>query len=340
MDALSDVLKAVRLTGAIFFDVSAAPPWVAEAPTGSHIIDDICPGADHLISFHVVTHGSCWGSLIGEGGTELHPGDVIVFPQGDPHVMSSAAGMRGLPDLDRYQRPADRALPFSLALGSGQPATTRVVCGFLGCDTRPFNPLLASLPRVLHHSQPAGSRLTHLLELAVEESKRGQVGSEAVLGRLSELLFIDVVRRYVQSLTDERTGWLSGLRDPTVGKALSALHAEPGRAWTLELLAHEVGASRSSLADRFTSLVGQPPMQYLAAWRMQRAASLLVQGADNVASVAADVGYESEAAFSRAFKKIVGVPPGAWKRLKASDVRGAKVEGRAVKPEPRGAAVP
>lgn len=327
MDALSDVLRAVRLTGAVFFDVAAAPPWVAEAPPGSAIVGDIFPGADHLISFHVVTRGSCWGSLIGGTGTELRTGDIIVFPHGDPHIMSSAHGMRGVPELDDYRRRPDRTIPFSLVLGSGEPATAHVVCGFLGCDARPFNPLLASLPRVLHQSHRPDSPLMHLLQLAVEESRERRVGSDALLGRLSELLFVDVVRRHLDSLPDDRAGWLAGLRDRAVGQALASLHTDPSRDWTLELLAHEVGVSRSSLADRFTSLVGQPPMQYLAAWRMQHAASLLVGSTDSVAAVAARVGYESEAAFSRAFKKIVGMSPGAWKRVKSASVARATSTG-------------
>lgn len=318
MDALSDVLRAVRLSGAVFFDVQARPPWVAQSPEGSLIVGHIFPGADHLISYHVVTSGSCWGGLLGEPEVELFPGDVIVFPHGDPHVMASSRGMRAVPDISLYQPPREGRLPFTITMGAGlSDAPQQIVCGFLGCDTRPFNPLLVSLPRVLYQRARAEGPLAHFIRLAVDESRNPRLGGEGVLGRLSELLFIDVVRHYLEALPEGRMGWLAGLRDPFVGRALASLHAHPSRAWTIESLARDVGLSRSALAERFTSFVGQPPMQYLASWRMQCAANLLVNGTDNVATVAERVGYESEAAFNRAFKKIVGVPPGEWRRAKA-----------------------
>lgn len=332
MDALSDVLRAVRLSGAVFFDVAATPPWVAEAPDGRTIVRQIFPSADHLISFHVVTGGRCWGGLIGGAESPLEPGDVIVFPHGDPHVMASARGMRGVPDPESYRPPADGRLPFTMTMG-GRPTAwgpgddaagaradagpAQIVCGFLGCDARPFNPLIASLPRVLHQRARAEGPLAQFVRMAVDESREPRIGGESVLGRLSELLFIDVVRHHLAALPQEDTGWLAALRDRAVGEALTLLHGRPEREWTIELLAHDVGVSRSVLAERFTAMVGQPPMQYLANWRMQQAASLLLNGVDTVASTASRVGYESEAAFSRAFKKIVGVPPGQWRRHKS-----------------------
>jgi AraC-like DNA-binding protein len=325
MDALSDVLRAVRLSGAVFFDVHASEPWVAEAPPGRTIVANVFPGAEHLISYHVVTRGACWGHIIGEPPRRLVAGDVIVFPHGDPHVISSAPGMRSTPDLALYRPRADGHLPFTLMMGPEHAHPARIVCGFLGCDARPFNPLLAALPATLHVSDRGDGALGELVRFAVAESKDPRIGSECMLGRLSELMFVDVVRQYLESLPMDRTNWLAGLRDRFVGRALAALHSSPARGWTLESLARDAGLSRSALAERFTGFVGQPPMQYLACWRMQLAANHLLTGMDSVAEVAERVGYESEAAFSRAFKKIVGIPPGQWRRHRAGSPAAAGV---------------
>ena len=317
MDALSDVLRAVRLSGAVFFDVNASEPWVAEAPPGDAIVGAIFPGAEHLISYHVVTHGTCWGAIVGEPPVQLTAGDVIVFPHSDAHVMSSAPGMRGTPDIARYRPPSDGQLPFTITMGDTRPDPAQFVCGFLGCDARPFNPLLAALPRVIvvsdRNAGPGGA-LGAFVQFAVAESRQPRMGGECVLGHLSELMFVDVVRRYLETLPPGRTDWLSALREEFVGRAIAALHRNPARAWTLESLAREVGLSRSALAERFTHFVGQPPMQYLANWRMQLAATQLVSGSDSVATIGERVGYESEAAFSRAFKKATGVAPGTWRK--------------------------
>jgi AraC-like DNA-binding protein len=318
MDALSDVLRAVRLTGAVFFDIHASEPWVAETPEGRSIVGTMFPGAEHLISYHVVMRGACWATVAGEPPIRLSAGDVIVFPHGDSHGLSSAPGMRGTPDIALYRMPVDGQLPFSMAMGEPGPDPTRIVCGFLGCDARPFNPLLTALPRVIRVSDPAGGALGAYVQFAVAESKKPRIGSECVLGRLSELMFVDVVRRYLETLPAERTDWLAGLRDPFVGRALAALHRSPARAWTLQLLARDSALSRSAMAERFMQFVGQPPMQYLTSWRMQLAAIHLRAGTDSVAAIANQVGYESEAAFSRAFKKVVGTPPSEWRKHRAA----------------------
>jgi AraC-like DNA-binding protein len=319
MDALSDVLRAVRLTGAIFFDVHASEPWVAETPPGTAIVGQMFPGAGHLVSYHVITRGSCWASVIGgESPIRLSAGDIVVFPQGDAHAMSSTPGMRKPPDLALYRQPSNGQLPFTMSVGDSRDEATRFVCGFLGCDAGPFNPLLAALPPVIRVSDGVGGAIDAFVQFAVAESKDPRPGGEAVLERLSELMFVDVVRRYLETLPADRTGWLAGLREPFVGRALTALHRDPARAWTLESLAHEVGLSRSALAERFTQFVGQPPMQYLANWRMQLAANYLLSGTDSVAVIAERVGYESEAAFSRAFKKSVGAPPSLWRKRRGS----------------------
>lgn len=202
-----------------------------------------------------------------------------------------------------------------------QNPKTTIVCGFLGCDARPFNPLLSTLPRVLHvkaSSTPKAMWLKHFTNYAVMESKEKRAGGECVLAQLSELLFVEVVRIYLDSLPPEQTGWLAGLRDPYIGQALGLLHECPAHPWGLEELAHEVALSRSVLAERFTHLVGQPPMQYLTQWRMQIASGLLARGSAKIAQVAAEAGYDSEAAFSRAFKKFVGVSPAEWRKRKSN----------------------
>ena len=316
-DALSDLLRTVRLTGAVFFSLDVREPWVAEAPAARACQPFVMPAAQHVIEFHIVTMGSCFGGLLGEQPVELEAGDIIIFPQGDAHVISSAPGMRAQPDIALYRRSQSAQLPFALTLGEPGPPTAHVVCGFLGCDSRPFNPLLAALPRVLHVREGAAFEsgwLAHFIRAAIDESENKRAGGESVLSRLSELMFVEVARRYLASLPAEETGWLAGLRDRYVGKALNLMHTRPAFPWSLECLAEEVGLSRSGLSERFAHFIGVPPMHYLAQWRMQMAACLLSNGIETVAQVAAKVGYDSEAAFSRTFKKQIGAPPATWRK--------------------------
>jgi AraC-like DNA-binding protein len=317
-DALSDVLKTVRLTGATFFDVVGRAPWVAESAPREMVLPKILPGAEHLIAYHVVTEGRCFASIIGEEPITVETGEVVVFTRGDPHVMSSSPGMRADP-LPRgaLDGVTSSQLPFYLNYGSDGPIAAKLVCGYLACDARPFNPLLDNLPRVIKSGDPQGSDpgwLGQFIRLATMESTDKRAGGESVLAKLSELMFIEVIRRYLAALPPEQAGWLAGLRDPFVGKALSLMHGAPAQDWTIEELAKQVGLSRSVLAERFSDLVGMPPMQYLANWRMQIAAGRLSSGNGNVATIAAEIGYESAAAFSRAFKKMMGVPPSLWRR--------------------------
>jgi AraC-like DNA-binding protein len=318
-DTLSDVLRAVRLTGAIYFRIEGSAPWVAETPPSREIAPALMPGVDHVIEYHVVTAGSCFGGLIDQPPVRLEAGDVIVFPQGDAHVISSAPGMRGGPGMDEFQ-PSQKGIPVSVSIQGGGKDQASVICGFLGCDARPFNPLLAALPRVIH-VRSKGEResvLHRLLELAVIEADTPKSGSDCVLSRLSELLFVEVVRSYVDTLPAETEGWFAGLRDPCVGRALQHLHERPTHAWSLEELAKEVAVSRSILAERFVQFVGVPPIQYLAQWRIQLAASLLRAGTSSLAEIAQRVGYSSEAALSKAFKRWVGVSPALYRKGKSS----------------------
>ena len=321
-DALSEVLSAVRLSGSVFFDVTAKSPWVAEAPPAAQIASGVMPGAQHAIEYHVVTRGSCWISLVGDVGSEplrLQQGDIAVIPHGDPHAVSSEPGMRAEPNLEIHRRPKDdNALPFMLRTGGEGPSDTHLICGFFSCDVRPFNPLLDSLPRLMrvgpNVSNGSNGLLDQFIRFATAEMGNKRAGSQSILNRLSELMFVEVVRVHMGQLANNNTGWLAGLRDSMVGRALTLLHGRPTHAWTLEELASEAGASRSVLADRFTHLVGYPPIQYLTQWRMQMAARRLTDPGVSIASVAYEVGYESEAAFSRAFKKLVGRSPGQWRK--------------------------
>lgn len=310
MDPLSDVLRVVRLDGAYFWGVDATEPWSVEVLAARQLSPRVLPEADHLISYHIVTSGRCFGGLVGEEQVELVAGDVLVFPHGDPHVMSSGVGLRL---ADDFRDAAPPAYPFTLHLGTPGAATASLVCGFLGCDLEPFNPLLAALPRRMHLRGMSDPWIGNSIHKLTEEARLGRVGAQSVLTRLAEMMFIEVVRRYLDELPPEQAGWLAALRDGMVGRALALLHARPAHPWTLGELARDVSASRSSLARRFTQLMGQPPMQYLTQWRMQVAGTLLTQGGAKLAAIALEVGYDSEAAFSRAFKKATGSSPGAWR---------------------------
>jgi AraC-like DNA-binding protein len=318
-DPLSDVLKNVRMTGATFFNVTARSPWVAEQCSPEMVLPLILPGAEHMISYHIVTEGSCFACLLGGDSDpiEVHAGQVIVFTRGDAHVMSSEPGLRAEPvEPDAL---AGVELPYVVSFGEEGPATVKVICGFLACDSGPFNPLLENLPPILigesRRDDGTIPCLAPLIRFAMNEVRDRRIGSEEMLGRLTELMFVEIIRQYLEELSAEQSGWLAGLRDPMIGKALSLMHGTPSCDWGLEDLARSVGASRSEFAERFASYVGLPPIQYLAKWRMQLATGLLTNHM-NIASVAAEVGYGSEASFSRAFKKIIGMPPSVWRNKK------------------------
>jgi AraC-like DNA-binding protein len=318
MDVLSDVLRAVRLTGAIYFDIDAGEPWVGESPPTEAIAAAIMPEAQHVISFHAVVSGSCWASLGDASGPPIRveAGDVVLFPQGSSNVMSSTPGARGQPNMAMYYRPVDESLPFKVIHGGPGDVRTRFICGYLGCDARPFNPLLSSLPAILCARKPrdGSAWMTDLFVHAVAEGGSGRTGAETVLAKLSELMFVEVIRAHLEALPEESGGWLGGLRDRHVGEALRLLHSRPSEDWTLDKLARGAGCSRSSLATRFSQLVGVSPMQYLTGWRMQLAVRRLEMQGVSIAQAGAEIGYESEAAFNRAFKRFVGIPPGAWRK--------------------------
>jgi AraC-like DNA-binding protein len=330
-DTLSDVLRSVRLRGAVFFYVSGCSEWAAEAPSAKEIAPLLMRGVDHVMEYHAVAQGGCWAGIPDGPAVRLSAGDVVLFPHGDAHVVSSAPGMRGdPPDLGWFGASAMDQLPLRLAFnGAGSPSTapseipgdTTIVCGFLGCDLRPFNPLISTLPRLLHLRAPDdGGWIAQFMHQAVAESQAKRPGGEAMLARMSEMMFVDAVRRYSASLPQDSAGWLAGLRDRLVGRALALLHEQPARDWTLDELGRRIGLSRSALHDRFVQLIGLPPMQYLAQWRMQAAAHKLLDTRATVATIALEVGYDSEAAFARAFKRLVGKPPAAWRRERSAEL--------------------
>jgi AraC-like DNA-binding protein len=320
LDPLSDVLRGVRLSGACFFRVEASAPWWAEVPDAGVIGSEILPRARHLVSYHVVTEGRLWAGLA--DGTDLwaEAGDVVVVPHGDCYALATSPGEVGRQPVAVsrafFRALAARELPPTIVEGGGGRGVG-VVCGFLGCDAAPFNPVLALLPRLLKVSPPpapARDPLAPLVAYALDEARSGAPGSNGVLLRISELLFVEVARRLAAVLPPAQAGWLAALRDPPVARALGLLHREPSRGWTLQTLARAAGLSRTVLAERFAAVVGQPPIQYLARWRMQLGARRLAEGSAKLRAIALEVGYESEASFSRAFKKATGLSPDAWRR--------------------------
>jgi AraC-like DNA-binding protein len=315
-DILSDVLRSVRLRGAVFYFVNGDRNWAAEAPASCDIAAAVMPGSQHVMEYHVITRGECWAAIVGQEPVRLREGDIVLFAHGDPHVLSSAPGMRAPVDLGDYFGHEPEARPFTLRLdGASEAPATTVVCGFLGCDVLPFNPLIATLPRLLHLEAEGGHDwVAQFMRQAVDESRDRRPGGGALLERMSEMMFVDAVRRYVDRLPEDSRGWLAGMRDRLVGRVLALMHEEPAAPWTVDELGRRVGLSRSAVHERFAEMIGQAPMQYLTNWRMQLAASLLRDTHATVGSIAQDVGYESEASFARAFKRSTGKPPAAWRR--------------------------
>jgi AraC family transcriptional regulator, alkane utilization regulator len=333
MDVLSDVLRVVRLSGAVFFTADFSSPWAIESPIPEMLASAVLPEAECVVLFHILVDGECEVECQGHPVTTMETGDVIVFPRGEQHTMRSHGAMTPTP-LASVFSPGRYDDPPQLSFGGGG-RTSRFVCGYLNCDQR-FSPLVEALPTMLvvrsrddysaiEAVDASGSRPTVVpqgsstwlgttLKFTINEAKAARPGNAAMLGRLTELMFVEILREYMQRVPANEGGWLAGLNDAHVGKALRLLHADPQRGWTVEELAREVAVSRSVLAQRFTELVGEAPMRYLANWRMQLAKQMMREGARNIQDVAARVGYDSEAAFNRAFKRATGSPPAAWRK--------------------------
>ena len=319
-DPLSNVLRTVRLKGALFFLVDATDPWCVNVPRAQDFAGIILPSARHIVSYHIVIEGRGLASVPGQRPVPVEAGDIVVFPHADPYVMCSAPGVP--PEfgpeetLGFFRELAAGRLPFVIPEGGGGEPRAQFICGFLGCDLAPFNPLLASLPKLLLVRRPGDGEdlLDRLIPLAMAEVRLPRAGSESIRLGLSEILFIESLRRHLAAQSADGPGWLAGLHDPVVGRALALLHGDPAGEWTLDRLAREVGASRSVLAERFAARVGRTPMRYLTLWRMQIAARMLSDGSEKVAAVGDAVGFSSEAAFSRAFRKATGLAPAEWRR--------------------------
>lgn len=324
MDALSETLRVVHLVGAIFIHARFTAPWCYQSPPADLAAPFLEPGAERVVIFHLITKGECWCELGSPGErapVRLVAGDAIVFPQGDAHRMASAPGLppaRGAPLAQVLAR-----RPRQLAYGGGG-AATRLVCGYLACNARLAQLLLTGLPPLVQvnvRGSNAGIWLEASVRYALAEARSPRPGGEGVLAKLAEVLFIEVLRLYMAQQADGRTGWLAGVGDRIVGAALHAIHRQPAHAWTLDELAHEAGTSRSVLAERFQQLVGSAPIQYLTQWRMLLAANLLARSNAPLIRIAQDVGYQTDTAFSRAFRREYGAPPAAWRRGQATRAR-------------------
>jgi len=315
MDAFSEILNGVKLNGAVFFTAEWSAPWGFSAPASNVMAATIAPGAAHLVLYHLVVEGGAVVEMEDGQSIELESGDVVIFPHGHAHHISSGKGaIRPFPNYGITAKIKSRDLSPLRAGGGGD--TSRFVCGYMTCDPYLSRPILNGLPPVFKvniRTDRSGHWLENSILHLVEEAASGRVGSEAMLAKLSEALFVDTLRRYVATLPEQEMGWLAGARDPIVGKSLGLLHSRIAHPWTIADLADAVGISRSALVERFTRYLSEPPMTYLTRWRLQLAARALEKTSRGVAEIAADVGYESEAAFNRAFKRELGQPPGRYR---------------------------
>ena len=337
MDILSDVLRVLRLSGAVFFTAEFSSPWALESPNPELLASIVMPDAECIVLFHVLTEGECFILCKGHSPVKMQAGDVIILPHGEPHTMCSDLGTKPTP-IDAVFSQSSPDAPLQVAFGGGG-RKSRFICGYLNCDQR-FNPLASALPTMLvvrssddyaavkaidhngarptHVPQGSGTWLSTTLKFTINEARAARPGNAAMLGRLTELMFVEVLRQYMQQLPASQRGWLAGLNDIHVGKALRLMHANPAHDWTVSELAHETAISRSALAERFTQLIGESPMRYLAGWRVELAKQMLRDRDSSIAEIATRVGYESEAAFNRAFKRSAGSPPAAWRKHAAS----------------------
>jgi len=315
MDAFSEILSGVKLNGAVFFRAEFSAPWGFSVPASNATAATLGLGTAHLVLFHLLIDGGAVVELANGPCIELKPGDVVIFPHGHPHTMSSSrADPWSFPNYGITDKIKSRDLSPLHAGGGGE--ASRFVCGYMTCDPYLSRPILNGLPSVFSvnvRTDRSGHWLENAILHLVEEAASGRVGSEAMLAKLSEALFVDTLRRYVAALPDDQMGWLAGTRDDIVGRSLGLLHGRTAHPWTIADLADQVGISRSALVERFTRYLSEPPMAYLTRWRLQLAARSLERTSRSVAEIAADVGYESEAAFNRAFKREFGQPPGRYR---------------------------
>jgi len=318
MDALSDVLKSLRLEGAIYLNAEFTAPWCVQSKFGLASVKARLAGAEQVLFFHFLTEGRCKVRLADSiEALDVAAGDLVLFPNEDKHLMGSDLHLAPVETASLIGPDAAVEADLIQMRHGGGGAATRFVCGYLACSRSVCRPLLEALPRVLRipiGEGPASALLRELLRVGVLESSMSRPGAQSMLAKLSELMFVDALRRYIENMPPGGKGWLAGVRDAQVGRALALLHAKPDRPWTVDELAREVALSRSALAERFAALVAEPPIQYLMRWRLALAAQKLRSGRETIARVAEHSGYESEAAFSRAFKREFGMSPAAWRK--------------------------
>src|SRR5262245_25342975 len=321
MDALSETLRVVRLVGAIFVNAKFTAPWCYRSERADTVAPLLEPGAERVVIFHLITEGECFVEMPNSEPVRLIAGDAVLFPQGDAHVMTSEPGLP--PAKSSGLNAVLTRQPRLISYGGGG-AVTRLLCGYLACDAKLARMLLAGLPplvRINVRGSNAGMWLEASVHYALREARSPRPGGAGVLAKLAEVLFIEVLRLYMNEQHEGRTGWLAGVGDRIVGAALSAMHKDPAHAWTLEELARVSNTSRSVLAERFQHLVGSSPMQYLTQWRMMLAANLLRSGNAPMTRIAEGVGYQTDTAFIRAFRREFGAPPATWRRTQAKRER-------------------
>jgi AraC-like DNA-binding protein len=315
MDALSEILQSVKLEGAVFYNAEFTAPWGFRSPPSRELGAFLRKGPRHVIMYHLLTSGRAQARVEqGTQGADLFPGDIVVFPHGDAHVISNGSPARIVDNANYLKEIFARGMTLSRDGGGGEATT--FVCGYLECDRDLSRMFLGGLPplfKVNIRNDRSGQWLENSIQFSAREAGANRAGSDAVLARLSEALFVETMRRYMADLPPREKGWLAGARDPAVGAALAQLHRAPERAWTISSLAQEVGMSRSVLAERFRHYLGEPPMTYLSRWRLQLGARMLTTTSHSVVRIAGEVGYESEPAFNRAFKREFGLPPARFR---------------------------
>jgi len=315
MDVLSEVLKAVKLDGAVFFNGEFSSPWCARQPDACAIVSYLPTSSKHVIVYHLVTEGRGYVRAEQNGSSiPLEAGDIIIVPHGDAHLMGNGPPVPPVNSGEELRQVLAEGKVLSQFGGGGE--LTRLVCGYLTCDPQLSQVFLIGLPPILKvhiRDNPSGRWLEDTLRYSVNHAEASGPGGAAVIAKLSELLFVETLRRYIARLPQTETGWLAGARDQDVGKALALLHKKPAHPWTIASLANEVGVSRSVLAERFRHFLSDTPMGYLTRWRLQLAAQVLASTSKSVAEVAGTVGYESEPSFNRAFKREFRVPPARFR---------------------------
>jgi AraC-like DNA-binding protein len=325
MDVLSEVLRVVKLDGAVFFLGEFSSPWSFRTPPSSTVAPYLSSAAGHVIIYHLVTEGRGFAQLEDGERVPLEAGDIVIFPHGDAHILENGPRIKTVDNSKELVRILSQSLKLSRLGGGGE--ITKFVCGYMTCEPRLAQIFLGGLPplfKVNIRNDAAGRWLENSIRFSVSEADASRAGSEAVLAKLSEALFVETLRRYIALLPEQQTGWLAGARDLEVGKALAMMHRHPARPWTIAALAKEAGISRSVLAERFRHYLGEPPMSYLTHWRLQLGAQMLTSTSYSVAQIAPEVGYESEPAFNRAFKREFGLPPARF-RSQSKSARGRAV---------------